>query len=376
LLGCMLAALRRRTLARFVLLILASLIAALFSFASLFVSLCFVHAIVLDAWTRRRTESRNLRALLPQLMAAGLFDLAVLALHHELLAGQSSDEMRWFWRNYFLHFDSVQAVLFWITRHFLPFPIRALSLPLIVLAPLLFVGAKVLLGDLELRPLVWAFFLLIAGLVVAAALDIYPMGAERIELFSYPLFWSIAAVGGDRLWRTRREHLRTALVAYVVLVCLARPAVSYSDVHDRQVVEETLRDRQPGDALLMQHTGLLAFAYYAGLPLRFEHYADVCHQFVAWPTIADLHVLPIKTNGQRLVEHPDAADRQLAQLYERGYPRIFYVSTHATDPVDQHIVEDAAHYGYRSRRIDESPRARLFILERVGASLGPLARSR
>ncbi|HEY2735564.1 MAG TPA: hypothetical protein VGI70_16320, partial [Polyangiales bacterium] len=149
-----------------------------------------------------------------------------------------------------------------------------------------------------------------------------------------------------------------------LLVCLARPPVRYSDVRDRQVVEQTLRRWKPGDALLMQHTGLLAFAYYSGRRLTFEHYSDVCHQFIAWPAISDLHVLPIETNGRRLVEHPDASDLQLARLYEHGYARIFYVSTHATDGVDRHIVEDAARYGYQSQRIDESPRARLFILER------------
>jgi hypothetical protein len=369
LLWLMLESLRRPSLARFGLLVLASSVAALFSFASLFVSLCFVHALVIDRAWRGHTARRFDWTIWVYVAGAVGFDLAIAVLHHELLADQSSPTMKAFWRNYFLHFDTAGSALLWFGRRFLAFPMQALSAPLLVLAPFLFSGGRALARDLQLRPLTWACAALVLGLVAAAALDIYPMGAERTGLFSYPLFWAVAAVGGERWLNGQqpasraRRRVSVALAAYVAIVCLARPAVSYSDVRDRQVIEEALRLRKPGDGLMMQHTGLLAFAYYSNRPLRFEAFDDVCHRYAAWPDFPELNVLPIEVGGVMLRDDPQLADAQLAEIFARRYRNIYYVSTHANEAIDRHIVERAEQHGYASRRNDASPQARLFIFE-------------
>jgi hypothetical protein len=242
-----------------------------------------------------------------------------------------------------------------------------------VLLPLVFIGARAIARDATLRPLAWASLALIIGLVLAAALDIYPMGVERTGLFAYPLFWAFAAIGCERL-RTSgprtNKHARwqAALACYVVVVCILRPPVVYSDARDRQAVQETLRIRKAGDGLLVQHTGLLALAYYGQRALHFEHYEDVCHRFVAWPDLPDLLVMPISINGGSVRDQPQLADPLLNAFYARRYARIIYLSTHADDNVDQHIIAEATRNGYRVKRIDESPRAHVFVLELSAAT--------
>jgi Dolichyl-phosphate-mannose-protein mannosyltransferase len=382
LLGLMVDALRARprpgapdapsapSLARFALLAAAALAFAPFSFSSLFVSLCFVHALLASwLWPALR-ERRFDRTLAAALCLCALFDLGVLALHQTLLADQSGPTMKWFWRTYFLHFDSAGGVALWFARRLLAWPMYALSWPLLVLAPLTYVGLAALAADARLRPLCWALSALAFGLIVAAALDIYPMGAERTGQFTYPLIWAFTAVGADRLLAvhaphgSRRRNLQLGLMAYVALVCLARPLVKYDDALDRQVVAEALRMRRNGDGLLMQHTGLLAFAYYGGRPLRFERYEGVCHRFAALPDWPDLEVLPIAVGETMLRDDPSVADPLLGAFYGRHYARIQYVSTHATESIDAHVVARAQTHGYRVQRFDKSPRARLFVFER------------
>jgi hypothetical protein len=374
LLGLMLSALQRPSIARCFALVVAGLAGALFSFASLFVSLCFVHALLADRALRAYRAQRLDRLTLGYGVGAGLFDAGVFALHKTLLEGQSSAAMKAFWHAYFLHFDSLTGVLRWIGRRLFAFPLYALSAWLVVLLPLVFIGARSLARDSTLRPLVWAWLGLLAGLVLAAALDIYPMGNDRTGLFAYPLFWAFAAVGCEHL-RTaparseRSIKLQTACALYVVAVCLLRPPVAYSDARDRQAVEESLRRRHAGDGLLVQPSGLLALAYYGDRPLRFVRDDSVCHRFAAWPDWPDLQLLPSTLNGGSLRDEPSLADAFLDAYYARPYPRVVYLSTHASDAVDARVVERALRAGYRTLRIDESPRARVFIFERATAQL-------
>jgi hypothetical protein len=373
LLGLMLSTLQSPSIARFFALVVVGLAGALFSFASLFVSLCFVHALLADRAVRAYRARQLDRLALGYAVGAGRFDAGVRALHKTLLESQSSTAMKAFWQAYFLHFDSLPSVLLWIGRRLFAFPMYALSAWLIVLLPLVFVGARAVARDSTLRPLVWAWLGLIAGLVLAAALDIYPMGNDRTGLFAYPLFWAFAAVGCERVraptLSQQRAKLQTACALYVVGICLLRPPVEYSDARDRQAVEETLRRRRDGDGLLVQPSGLLALAYYGDRPLRFVRDESVCHRFAAWPDWSDLFVLPSTLNGRSVRDEPSVADAVLDEYYARRYLRIVYLSTHASDATDARVVERAARGGYRVQRIDESSRARVFIFERASPGL-------
>jgi hypothetical protein len=368
--AAMVGALRQRRFARFALLVAVGLACGLFSFASLFISLCFVHVLLLERGRQLRAAgTRIVRGLWPYLAATLLFDLGVLALERTLLAGQSSATMKWFWTTYFLHFDTLGTPFLWFARRLLALPFYALSPFLVVLVPFVWIGGRTLWRDSVLRPLVWSALALLTGLIMAAALDIYPVGAERTGLFCYPLFWLFAAVGCEYVLRNPplRAAARGGLIAlafYTVGVLLLRPRVEYSDARDRQVVEDTLRLRRPGDGLLMHHFGLLPFAYYGGRPLHFVPSTAVCHNFEPWADWPDLLVLPIAVGDVQLRADPAMVDAQLREYYRRGLPRIFYVATHASDKVDQHVVQQAERAGYSSLRIDRSAKARLFVFSR------------
>jgi hypothetical protein len=371
LLALLLDALQAPSTRRFVMLTVCSLIAALVSFASLFVSLCGVHALLLDRGLQAQRDRAYTREARSYLIAALLFDLGVAALYLSYFEDQSSPAMRAFWVKYFLRFDSFHSVFTFFWRSFLAFPMQAVSAWLVILLVWVALGLREAARDPVLRPLVWAFAALVFGLVVAAALQIYPMGVERTALFAYPLFWLFAAIGVQRTLLSDlspspfKRKLTWGLAVYVTAISLFRPRVVYSDARDRQVVEAILRASHEGDALLTAPLGLLPLSYYGGKPVQLVHSSVLSHQMEALPTWHDLFVLPNDLGGVSLRDQPAIADAMIADLCKRGFRRILYASTNAIDSVDQHVVSEIERDGYRHvQRIDSSPRARLFLLSR------------
>jgi hypothetical protein len=374
LLGLSVVALQRPSARRLAGLAVVSLAASVVSFASLFTSLCCLHALTLDKLLRARVEPLQRSAARDYVLITLGFDAGVGALYAVYFAQQSSPAMKTFWQKYFLHFDSLHSVAMFFWRSVLGFAMQAVSAWLIVLLVLVGFGVCALARDAVLRPLVWAFAALIAASLLAAALQVYPMGVERTSLFAYPWFWLFAAVGGERALRreTRKPVLKRTLTlvlaAYVTAVSLFRPRVVYSDVRDRQLIETFVKLHRDGDATLTHHLGLLALAYYGDRPLRLERSVELSQQVEGWPSFRDLFVIPHVTRGQLLGEHPEIADEQLDALAGKGYRRILYISTHALDSIDDHVSARLARQGYRGvERIVAGPRARLIVFEREPA---------
>ncbi|MET0389288.1 MAG: hypothetical protein ABW321_25165 [Polyangiales bacterium] len=343
-------------------LVLGSFVAAVFSFTTLFVSLCCLHAL----WLDRALRSRN-AGLVYGAWVAG-FDLAVAGLYAGLLCHQSNDAMRAFWQKYFLHFDSADSVLAFAYHGLGGFALHALSPYLIVLLALVPIGVRALARDPVLRPLCWISGALLVGLVAAAALQLYPFGPERTSLFAFPVPWLLAAVGGERVWAEigssrLQRHAARLVVLYVIGVSVLRPRVSYSDVRDRQVVEAAAHWQRPGDVLLTHQLGLLALSYYGQRPVRLVPSRNVTEAFEGRPDWPDLQLLVPPGGRGDLRSDPTLADATLQALVAQAPPHILYLSTHASETVDQHVLQRLTAAGYLpSNSYEPSPGARLIAL--------------
>jgi hypothetical protein len=334
-----------------------------------------VHALVLERGLALRgrfeVTPETKRNAAAYFAGALVFDLGVLALYLCVFAGQSSPAMKAFWFKHFLDVTSLESILRFAWRGLLGLPFNAVSPWFALLYWPLIVGIRATLLNERLRPLAWGFGLLFLLQLMAATLQVYPMGEARTGLFSYPIFWIITAIGADSLIRSasssaaRRGWLQLA-AASVVIAALCRPSVEYSDVRDRQDVEHMLELFRPSDGLLMHHFGLLALAYYGARPSKLIRSNVHSHGFEAWPDYPNLFVLPLDVDGVSLRSRPELADASLETLYGRGYQRLLFLSTHMTPAVDQHVLEDCEKHGYyETERFSESPRAMLYVLTRT-----------
>ncbi len=361
--------LQRRDPATLRWLVLGGWLATPFSFSSVFVSACLVHVFALDQWLRVRPNRRAGLVLAGTLLS---FELGMAAIYVAYLRDSSNPALREFWQEHFLRFDSAAHVLTFLYKGPLSFFYYALSGPLLVLLPFAMVGGRTLARDPVLRPITWACAGLFLGLLVASALQMFPMGAERTGLFAYPFLWVLAAVGVDRMlteapsWSSKPGRYAVLLSAYVAACCLLRPAVSYSDARDRDVVQAARRELHTGDGLLMQPYGALALGYYGGRPVHFVVSNQLSHHFETFPDWPNATVVPRVIGELTVREHPEVAGTLLADFFGRGYPRVLYVSTNAAEQVDAFVVTAAQRRGYAvARRVDASARARLFVFVKL-----------
>ncbi len=373
LLGGTIALLQRPSVRRMGALVLGGLVAAGLSFATVFVSLCCVHALALDRALRSWTDRAERRRAYGYLVCGAAFDLAVAALYLSCLRYQSNAAMRVFWQKYFLRFDDVDALLSFAYHGIGGFALHVMSPFLIVLLVFIPIGLRAVHRDPVLRPLSWICGWLIAGLMIAAALQLYPFGPQRTSLFAFPLLWMLAAVGVERTlsqagpsrgWR----YGRMLLAAYVIGVSILRPRVSYSDVRDRQVVEATMKWQRSDDVLLATQASLLAMSYYGERRVSLSPSRVATEAFESSPDWPGVRRLASEDGQRSLRSDPTLANVALHELTSRRPLRILYLSTHASDLVDEHVLKQLAAAGYTlSARYQPSPLARLIALESAAA---------
>ena len=376
--------LQRPSPRRLALLAGGGLIAALFSFASLFVTAAGLHALCIDRLVRARTVAepagarvRLRRDAIPYCAAAMAFDVAALVLYHFVLAGQSSAAMQAYWAKYFLDTGDVASVFSFFVRSALGLPWHAVSPWFLVLLWPVYAGIRGLLRDPVLRPLVWAAGLVYVAQLTAAVFHVYPMGDPRTSLFAYPVVWILAAAGVEALLqaavpRGLQQRALQVAIAVVVLAALCRPRVEYSESRDRQAVEQLLPRLRESDGMLMLPFGQLALAYYGARPVELRPSIESAHNFEASPDYPNLFVLPLEIGGRSVRAHPELAAGPLEQLYAHRYPRLFFLSTHATAALDRSILEDAERHGYhQAQTFQTSGQAALYLLDRMVVARRP-----
>ncbi|MCG3181002.1 MAG: hypothetical protein BIFFINMI_03369 [Phycisphaerae bacterium] len=143
-----------------------------------------------------------------------------------------------------------------------------LALPLLVVLSVL--GAIGLARDVHGRAALWLWAVPLTITMIGAIVRLYPYSGRRQDLFLTPMFYLLAAAGGqwlfDRL-RTGQRQLATAATA-ILLTLLAAASlreVRHADIQPMKEVLATIsRERQASDRVVPVYKARPAWYYYVG----------------------------------------------------------------------------------------------------------------
>lgn len=191
------------------------------------------------------------------------------------------------------------------------------------------------------------------GAVAAAAvLRLYPLGAGRTDVFSFPVTTLLICLGTVLLIesigvRAVRNTLYAACVAPFVLFAAVSPGVEYPDYDDRAVVAWALERLEPDDALVLSPYATFAFAYYGDGAFRLVPVDYYGHGFDVEP---ERPLSFTSALGRWDVRSDAATEAELARLGSfagRGPERLMYVETYGAPAVRAMVLGRIASEGYR-----------------------------
>ena len=251
-------------------------LAAFFSVTSVFTSFPAVNlgaALAARGW--RRDRMRTVRILL----SAVAYNVAVLAAYL-FLSARSNAIMRSDFATGFMPLTSVDAAWAFFIRNGcrllelglpswgqgeLTSPVT-FSWPL----PLLALGLVWLLARRSTRFLGLVVLGFYAAFVTASALQIYPLGTGRADIFAFPLSICLFTVGVHLATQALpvRRLIRLAAAILVMVMALVRPLhVEYFNVNDVHLVDHLSANLQPEDSLILSPSGTFLVAFYGDWPV-------------------------------------------------------------------------------------------------------------
>ena len=212
-------------------------------------------------------------------LAALAFDIGLAVLYVAFLRARSNPQLRSVWAGSFVPTSSMrEAIEFLKTTGWTAIQ-EALPPPLVMLAPLVGVG---LVSCFLRRGWRW-FGLFITtvylGVVVAAALQIYPIGIgpngkARITMYTYPVAIVLVAAAFDFLtrWLPLRSLVRIAAAAYVALTVARLPVPEYFKLDHVEMVWALQSKITDADALILNTSAAYTGGYYS--QWRIDTYTD------------------------------------------------------------------------------------------------------
>jgi hypothetical protein len=128
-------------------------------------------------------------------------------------------------------------------------------------------GFALLLASRNTRSVGVSLLVFYASVLAANALGLYPLGKERVDMFTYPatLLTVVAAIHGvsQRFLRTTSVNAGIALsLMGCAWVWPCRP--TYPPWHSGELLAELERRERPGDLVVLHPTIRYAAAYYSG----------------------------------------------------------------------------------------------------------------
>ena len=109
-----------------------------------------------------------------------------------------------------------------------------------------------------------------AAFLAASALQIYPMGTGRADIFAFPLVICLFAAGVHLATNAlpARKFIRLAAAGAVMAIAVARPLhVEYFNVNDVHLVDHLSANLQPEDGLIVSPFGTFLVAFYGPWPV-------------------------------------------------------------------------------------------------------------
>ena len=338
-------------------------VAAFFSVTSVFISFPTVNlgaALALRGW--RRDRARTIRILL----SAVAFNAAVLAAY--LFLGARSNEIVRGGRFAagFMPLMSVDSAWDFLARNGrrmlelglpswgqgeLTNPVT-FSWPL----PFLALGLVWLLARRPTRCLGFVILGFYAAFVTASALQIYPLGTGRTDIFAFPLSICLFAVGLHLATQALpvRRLIRLAVAILVMAVAVTRPLhVEYFDVDDVHLVDDLTANLQPEDGLIVSPTGAFLVAFYGDWPVTITSSDRASHGTMA--TIG-------RDRTHYLARGPSEVPSVERFMAESRPERVWYVGFR-TGGTEAQVVEAIEAQGCSAHAVRETRRGRLYRAE-------------
>lgn len=237
-----------------------------FSVTTVFMSFPLVNlaaAYAIRQWFR---DGRHLRTTL---FAAAIYNVLVF-FAYLLLRERSSPAMRAEFIDHWMPIESVGQGLVFLAnngRH-----LAELSLPGwgAVWLPVFGLGLAWLLSRQATRFLGLVILGFYSARIVASALWVYPLGYDRVEIFTFPVAICLfaASVQAATASFARPAVARLAVAAIFVWFAIARPVgASYFNVTNRPLVQYLSAAARPGDAVVLSEGGTYLTAFYGSWPV-------------------------------------------------------------------------------------------------------------
>ena len=337
-------------------------VAAFFSVASVFLSFPTVNlgaALALRGW--RRDRPRTIRILL----SAVAYNTAVLVAYLFLRA-RSNTIVRSDFATGFMPLESAGVAWGFLAqngRRMLELGLPSwgqgeLTNPVTFSWPLPFLALGVvwLWARRRTRFLGLAILGFYAAFVTASALQVYPMGTGRTDIFAFPLSICLFAVGVHLATQALpvRRLIRLAVAILVMVVAVTRPLpVEYFDVDDVHLVEHLSANLQPGDGLILSPTGAFLVAFYGDWPVTITASDRHSHGTIA--TIG-------RSRTHYLFRGPSEVPSVERFMAESRLERVWYVGFR-TGNTEAQVVDVIQAHGCSAHAVRETRRGRLYRAE-------------
>jgi hypothetical protein len=345
---------------------LVAAVSLLFSFATTISGAVFVHVAAFVAVVivvrQRPVESPYL--VWGALYACAIFDLVALSVFAFTARAHATAPVFAYWKDFYLPLESVAlAWNFLVSKGVAVF---AGTVPGLAPQPTL---ALVCFGTLALvaKPRTRTAALSIAAvfglLLIVSALEYYPVGGGRTDLFTHPLSAMLAATGlyaMASILPPAATAVRPAVlvlaaiagiaaIAAIVVVAVIAPSslVSYPRAGDRDVIEHAAARLSPEDTVIIYPWSTWAVALYTGWPVHLTAEPSSTNGFYAVPDRPRTLVLREERDGASFRSSATVAASQLEEMLSTGVPsRIYLIATRTEERALAYIRDGLESRGY------------------------------
>lgn len=321
----------------FALVVLAGLLAIPLSFTAVPVGMVVVNVLALHlfltaegrTYTPRAQPTR--RHVVSCCTAYNVFVLGWLML---VQFHQANDVMHEFWARYYMPIHDLEAFLEFLRTHLSRFLTGGLPSLLGWLTWVVPIGMALLCWRRRWQPIALALLLFYGGMFTISAMHLYPLGARRTDIFSYPI--TILAIVAGIAAMSRYVRFLPQLVLLIVIgrmiLFVPTSAIQYPGSDDRRTVEWLVRHAQPEDAIVIGPRSSWAIGCYTEWPVKLTPIAQSTNGFLVEPSRPHTIVLPDTDNFVR--EGSDASERarSLDPVLEHAPRRIWLISLHHLAP--------------------------------------------
>ena len=349
---------------RFAKVALAAGIAPLFSVTSVLVSFPIMHVGALGAirdWRRNRSRALSV------LGATVAYDLAVLACYL-LLQNRTNERIRGGrFADGFMPLDSLSGMGSFLAtngQRLLGMGQSEVWLPFII-----GLGCLWLLARRPWRTLGLVVVGFYAAFLLASALEVYPLGTGRPDIFAFPVSILLLASGAhlatSALPAVRLFRFAIAALA-VTVVLVSPPHADYNESNDHRLVEALAANERPDDGVIMTWSAGFLTAFYGQWPFEIAAYDQAPNGTqVKIGRTNTLH-LPRRRRDSAEVRPGEATQGQLVRRFLRTFSgrRVWFVAFRTPAAWLPEVTEALEHSGYAVDEMLTTSEGTLFLAVR------------